>query len=92
MEGNITSPDQERLGLARCFREIHFRRISEGKNVISMREFSLCARLRVCINGWIFADRLNKKGYELCVLSQLFPVSSNILTLPMEASVVEPEN
>ena len=45
-----------------------------------MREFWLCGRLRVGKHGGIFVDRLNKKGYELCVLLKcsqyVFPLCS----------------
>jgi len=36
-------------------------------------------------NGGNFVDRANKKSQELHMLSQFFPVSSNILKFPMES-------
>ena len=43
---------------------------SQQKNVISMREFWLCARPQVWKIGGNLVDSGNQKGYELCMLSQ----------------------
>ena len=45
-------------------------RVSERKNVISIHELYLCARLQVSKNGGISVDRPNKKGYRFCMFSK----------------------
>jgi len=71
-------PSNPKLAVSR--KTCNWLSISERKNVISIREFWLCARLQVWRNWREFRRSRKQKCFWTLYIFAIFPISSSILT------------